>query len=212
MSARSKIMIAMAALLGIFSASGCNSSACIELDESKMPKEIIQKNQVTKGKSEIYLAGGCFWGTEMLLHLIKGVESVESGYANGMTSNPTYRQVCSDSGHAETVHVIYNPQVVSLQKILRVYFSSIDPTSINRQGNDKGIQYRTGIYYSDDNDLKLINPLIEELQRNYDKPLAVEVKPLINFYRAEEDHQEYLLKNPNGYQNALKSPLLQLWG
>lgn len=193
------LMLMTAALFGLFSNAGCTTSANIELDPSKMPKEIVQKNHLTDGQAEIYLAGGCFWGTEELLRQINGVVSVESGYANGMTSNPSYQEVCSNSGHAETVHVIYDPNVVSLKKILNVYFSSINPVSVNKQGNDKGIQYRTGIYYSNAQDAEIINSELEKLQTNYDKPLAIETGKIINFYRAEEEHQEYLIKNPNGY-------------
>ena len=195
---RSKILMMLTALLGMFSMSGCASSEVV-LDPEKMPKEILQKNHVTADQAEIYLAGGCFWGTEQLLRLINGVESVESGYANGMTSKPAYGDVCSNSGHAETVHVIYNPNVTNLKKILNIYFTSINPTSVNKQGNDKGIQYRTGIYYSNDMDLQIINAELENLQKKYDKPIAIEVGRIINFYRAEEDHQEYLIKNPKGY-------------
>ena len=199
MTIKNKVFTLLTALLGMFTISGCSSSTAIELDPSKMPKEILQKNQVVDNQSEIYLAGGCFWGTEQLLRLIKGVISVESGYANGMTSNPTYHEVCSNSGHAETVHVIYDPNVVNLNKILNVYFTSINPTSVNKQGNDKGIQYRTGIYYSNAQDTDIINKALETLQKHYKEPLAIEIGEIINFYRAEEEHQEYLIKNPNGY-------------
>ena len=195
------VMAIMTTIIGLCTTSGCTPSteSEVNLDKNAMPKEIVQKNQLADGQAEIYLAGGCFWGTEALLRLINGVESVESGYANGMTSNPTYREVCSGSGHAETVHVIYNSNVVSLSKILDVYFTSINPISKNRQGNDKGIQYRTGIYYSNAQDADIINKSLENLQKHYDKPLAIETGEILNFYRAEEEHQEYLIKNPNGY-------------
>lgn len=173
--------------------------------QGTMPTEIVQKNSAAKGHAEIYLAGGCFWGTEMYLRLLQGVVSVESGYANGNTAHPTYHEVCGGSGHAETVHVVYDPDCLSPQKLLDVYFTSIDPTSHNQQGNDRGLQYRTGIYYTNQpedvaaRDRCAIETSLQKLQENYDVPLAIEFGPIVNFYRAEEEHQEYLLKNPNGY-------------
>lgn len=151
-------------------------------------------------QSEIYLAGGCFWGTEHFLKQIRGVESTEAGYANGNTKNPTYEEVChNNTGFAETVKVVYNPQEVSLGLLLDLYFKTIDPTSINRQGNDKGSQYRTGIYYTDPTDLPVIRNSISALEKNYTKPIVVEVEPLKNFYKAEGYHQDYLDKHPGGY-------------
>ena len=164
-----------------------------------LPEEIIQQNQKADGEAEIYLAGGCFWGTEFLMRNVPGVTSVEVGYANGPTSNPTYREVCNDSGHAESAHVIYNPDTITLQRLLNIYYKSIDPTLVNQQGKDKGIQYRTGIYFSNPADEKIIKESLQDLQNNFFKTIAVECAPIKNFYRAEEEHQEYLIKNPNGY-------------
>jgi methionine-S-sulfoxide reductase len=150
--------------------------------------------------SEIYLAGGCFWGTEKYLSLINGVENTQVGYANGKTINPTYQQVCHDNtGHAETVKVVYDPEAISLERLLELFYETIDPTSVNRQGGDIGTQYRTGIYYIDERDLPVIGKSIRMLQKKYDKPVAIEVKPLMNYSPAEEYHQRYLDKNPNGY-------------
>ncbi len=149
---------------------------------------------------EIYLAGGCFWGTEHYFKQVEGVVKTEVGYANGITENPSYEQVCTDTTQfAETVHVCYRPEVVSLQFLLRLYFKAIDPVSVNQQGHDKGTQYRTGIYYTNEADLHVINQVYEEVQKDYPQPLAVEKKPLKNFYTAEEYHQDYLDKNPDGY-------------
>lgn len=149
---------------------------------------------------EIYLAGGCFWGTEKYLCQVTGIVATDVGYANGNTENPTYKDVCTkDAGHAETVRVLYNPLEISLEFILELYYEVINPTSINRQGNDIGSQYRTGIYYVDVYDEKIILKSIRELQKKYDKPIAIEVLPLKNYYLAEEYHQKYLDKNPNGY-------------
>lgn len=149
--------------------------------------------------SEIYLAGGCFWGMEKYLSLIEGVESTQVGYANGNKLFPTYEEVCNNSGHAETVKVVYNPEEITLKELLNLYFEAIDPTSLNKQGGDTGIQYRTGIYYIDENDLPVIKQAIDELQKKYDKPVVIEVEPLRNYSPAEEYHQKYLEKNPGGY-------------
>jgi peptide-methionine (S)-S-oxide reductase len=149
---------------------------------------------------EIYLAGGCFWGTEKYLSGIKGIIKTDVGYANGNTENPSYEEVChNNTGHAETVRVVYDPEEISISFILTLYYDVINPTSVNKQGADTGTQYRTGIYYIDDKDVKVIKNSIVELQTKYDKPIAIEVLPLKNYYLAEEYHQKYLDKNPNGY-------------
>ncbi|MDF2677228.1 MAG: peptide methionine sulfoxide reductase [Bacillota bacterium] len=149
---------------------------------------------------EIYLAGGCFWGTEKYLELINGVVKTEVGYANGTTENPSYEDVCrKNTGHAETVKVIYNPEEIALDDLLKLFYKIIDPVSLNRQGNDLGTQYRTGIYYVDEVDNDIIKESLNELQNDYVEPLAVEVMELQNYYVAEEYHQKYLDKNPDGY-------------
>ena len=147
----------------------------------------------------IYLAGGCFWGCQKYFDLIPGVLQTEVGYANGPTANPSYEEVKHHAGHAETVRVVYDPQALPLGQLLDAYFRVIDPVSVNKQGEDEGIQYRTGIYYIDEADLAVIQPKLRALAEQYDAPLAVELKPLENFYSAEEYHQKYLEKNPGGY-------------
>lgn len=150
--------------------------------------------------SEIYLAGGCFWGMEKYIASIQGVQATQVGYANGKTENPTYEEVCHENtGHAETVHVVYDAEIVSLEFLLELYYSAIDPVSVNRQGADCGLQYRTGIYYVDEKDLPVINRSIAQLQKRYSQPIAIEVKPLVRFSPAEEYHQKYLDKHPGGY-------------
>lgn len=150
--------------------------------------------------AEIYLAGGCFWGLEEYLSGVRGVIGTEVGYANGKTQSPTYEEVCTgNTGHAETVRVEYDRAVLPLDFLLHLYFEAIDPTSVNRQGGDRGTQYRTGIYYTDEADFPVIKDAIDRLQKELNKPVAVEVKPLENFSRAEEYHQDYLKKNPGGY-------------
>lgn len=149
---------------------------------------------------DIYLAAGCFWGAEKYLKLIEGVTFTEVGFANGNTENPTYKEVYTDqTGYAETVHLRYNPSIVSLRFLLEMYFKAIDPTSLNKQGEDEGTRYRTGIYYSDSTDRTVIDEVVAEEAKKYGLPLCVEVEPLRNFYPADEYHQDYLDKNPSGY-------------
>lgn len=148
----------------------------------------------------IYLAGGCFWGVEKYMASVRGVIDAESGYANGITESPTYREVVTGrTGHAETVRVEYDPAIAPLPFLLELFYEAIDPTSLNRQGNDRGTQYRTGIYYTDPADLPLIEASLDALQERYDKPVVVEVAQLTDYTPAEEYHQDYLDKNPGGY-------------
>ena len=144
---------------------------------------------------DIYLAGGCFWGTEHYFKQIEGVVDTEVGFANGHTQNPTYKEVYTDTtGFAETVHVRYNPSVVGLEFLLRMFFKAIDPTSLNKQGHDEGTRYRTGVYYTDPEDLSIIETVFAEEQKKWQQPLAVEKLPLENYYSAEEYKHEYLDK------------------
>lgn len=149
---------------------------------------------------EIYLAGGCFWGTEHYFKQIRGVISTEAGYANGNTSNPTYEEVYTDTtGFAECVKICYDSDIVELRLLLEMFFRSIDPTSLNRQGNDVGTRYRTGIYYTSTDGLATIEEVYNDIQRIIGEELMVELEPLRSFYPAEEYHQDYLDKNPAGY-------------
>lgn len=147
----------------------------------------------------IYLAGGCFWGTQKFFDQFDGVVRTEVGYANGPDAAPTYEDVCRSSGHAETVMIEYDEDRIGLKDLLGYYFMVIDPVSVNRQGNDTGIQYRTGIYYTDPAMLPDIKAVCEDVERKIGRPVAVEVEPLENFFSAEEYHQKYLDKNPGGY-------------
>ncbi|MDR1243065.1 MAG: peptide-methionine (S)-S-oxide reductase MsrA [Deltaproteobacteria bacterium] len=159
---------------------------------------------------EIYLAGGCFWGVEKYFSLVNGVVETAVGYANGRTANPTYAEVCAGrAGHAETVMVRYDPQVISLTALLELYFEVIDPLAVNRQGADVGRQYRTGIYFTDGREKQIISRALDALQRGLDAPVAVEAVPLDNFYLAEELHQQYLNKNPGGYCHIRKEKFQQ---
>lgn len=149
---------------------------------------------------DIYFAGGCFWGVEEYFSRIPGVVDARSGYANGHTPNPTYQDVCTDAtGYAETVRVTYDPKTVALQTLTEHFFKIIDPLSVNRQGNDVGTQYRTGVYYVSPDDEPVLEDVFAHEEARYRKPLATELQPLKNYYLAEEYHQDYLRKNPNGY-------------
>ncbi|GAB1477244.1 peptide-methionine (R)-S-oxide reductase MsrB [Bacillota bacterium] len=137
---------------------------------------------------------------EQYLKSLPGVTATQAGYANGSTENPSYEDVCyRDTGHAEAVYVEYNPEKITLPHILHMFFDIIDPTSINRQGNDAGTQYRSAVYYVDQEDEPLIRSAIAALQKKYDRPLAIQTGPLENYYAAEDYHQDYLIKNPGGY-------------
>lgn len=161
---------------------------------------LSKKIDMNDNIKEIYLAGGCFWGTEHYLKMINGVVFTEVGYANSLVENPSYEMVCKgNTMAAETVYIKYDTSLISLETLLNVYFVSIDPTSVNKQGHDVGVQYRTGIYYTDENDLVVINKVIFEQQKKCSEEIVVEVMPLENFYPAEDYHQDYLTKNPNGY-------------
>lgn len=168
------------------------------------------KNHKKKIK-EIYLAGGCFWGLEEYFSRIDGVEDVTAGYANGTTKSTSYELVKSTK-HAEAIHVKYDADKISLRKLLLHYFRVIDPLSVNKQGNDVGEQYRTGIYYKNKEDRDVIEQIIKEKERELKKKTAVEVAPLKNYILAEENHQDYLKKHPNGYchidVNRAKDPVI----
>lgn len=148
--------------------------------------------------NEIYLAGGCFWGMEAYMERIYGVKNVTSGYANGKTNTTSYK-IIGATDHAETVHITYDKNKISLSKLLKYYFRVIDPTSVNKQGNDRGRQYRTGIYYEDEQDKTIILKEISDQQIKYKDKIQVEVEPLKHYILAEEYHQDYLKKNPKGY-------------
>ena len=145
----------------------------------------------------IYIAGGCFWGVEMYYKKLKGILDTEVGYANGDKENPTYEEVKHHlASHAETLKLKYDDSIISLEKILEHFLRFVDPYSIDKQGEDMGHQYRSGIYYTDEKEKDIIKKYFNNvLEPNY----KIEVLPLLNFYNAEEYHQDYLDKNPNGY-------------
>ncbi len=148
----------------------------------------------------IYLAGGCFWGVEAYYKKLKGVTDTQVGYANGNYPNPTYQEVCDEKAtHAEAVKVVFNEKQITLEKLLEHLFRIIDPTSVNKQGHDEGIQYRTGVYFENKEDETVAKKYVQLRQKDYRKPIALEIQPLRGFYDAETYHQDYLDKNPNGY-------------
>lgn len=176
-------------------------------DTAQIKKAAVSQGQKAKKKAEpskdadlhdIYLAGGCFWGVEEYFSRVAGVTDAVSGYANGRGETTKY-ELIGQTGHAETVHVTYDANQISLKEILLHYFRIINPISKNKQGNDVGSQYRTGVYYTDEKDLEVINQVFDQVAKNYDQPLAVEKEALKNFIVAEDYHQDYLKKNPNGY-------------
>ena len=157
-------------------------------------------NTNTNKLKDIYFAGGCFWGVEEYFSRIPGVNDVSSGYANGNTENPSYEDlIYRNTGHAETVHVKYDPKTVSLKTLTEHFFEIIDPLSLNRQGFDIGTQYRTGVYYTDKADIETIQAVFDVEQLKYKQKIVVELLPLEHYYLAEEYHQDYLKKNPNRY-------------
>lgn len=151
-----------------------------------------------KGKKDIYLAGGCFWGVEAYYQRVTGIIETEVGYANGLSDDTDYRRL-SETDHVETVHLVYDSAKIHLAEILDRFYRIIDPLAVNRQGNDIGRQYRTGIYYQDDADLPLIERSLGVLNMQLDQPHRIEVAPLYHFIKAEAVHQDYLTKNPRGY-------------
>lgn len=200
------LIIIVVLLIGYLVFTGMNNDSKLESESlegeeinQEMRKEVeVMPNYKNSKFKEIYLAGGCFWGVEAYFDKILGVEYTEVGYANGKTEDTSYQEIDS-TGHAETVRVVYDPEVVELEEILEYYFKIIDPTILNRQGNDIGTQYRTGIFYKNEDDEQVISNFIESIKSEYDSEIVTEVEPLENFVIGEEYHQDYLEKNPNGY-------------
>lgn len=175
------------------------TASCAGITDKHL-KTMDNGNNTTDNVETIYFAGGCFWGTEHFFKQIDGVVGTEVGYANSIVPDPTYKEVCSGrTMAAEGVKVEYDSSRVSLPALIQLYFMTIDPTSVNRQGNDRGTQYRTGIYYTNDRQQQTALAEIAKEAQLHRLPIAVEVKKLQNFYPAEEYHQDYLDKNPGGY-------------
>ena len=168
----------------------------------KSTPSATQKSDIMYSDKEevIYFAGGCFWGTEHFFKQVRGVKSTDVGYANGITQNPSYKEVTTGkTGFAETVKVVYDPENVDLDLLISLFFETIDPTSLNKQGNDVGTQYRSGIYYVNEAQKAVIDLKINEISKKYAQKVVVEAVPLENYYAAEDYHQDYLDANPGGY-------------
>ncbi len=156
----------------------------------------------------IVLGGGCFWCTEATFEIMKGIVKTTVGYAGGRTNNPSWEQVCTgETGHAEVAMIEYDPKVISLEKLLEVFFSMHDPTSLNKQGADVGTEYRSIILYISEKQRESVEKYIKKIQEDYSKPIVTEVKKLDRFYNAEEYHQKYFNKNPyQGYCSFVIKP------
>jgi len=175
-------------------------------------KDGSEKPEITQDIA--YFAGGCFWCTEAVFETKDGVINVVSGYQNGTLKNPNYKQVSSGkSGHAESVQITFNPKVVSYESLLRYFFKSHDPTTLNRQGADVGTQYRSGIYYTNDEQKQIAESVIKDLteKKVFPKPITTEILKAETFYSAEDYHQDYYRNNPySGYSRYITSKLKKL--
>lgn len=187
-------LILGALLFGLF---WMNRGEIMQNEMENKAMKILPKFENSRYK-EIYLAGGCFWGTQAYLDQIVGVLYTNVGYANGDSDKTDYYSIAS-TGHAETVYIAYDPGIITLKELLNYYYGTIDPTMLNQQGNDRGTQYRTGIYYIDKEDLAIIQEVKQDQQKKHKTPLVVEVEELKNYVLAEDNHQDYLDKNPGGY-------------
>ena len=188
-------LLAVSVLLAL-SVSGCASEPTGTSSPAGTTAQVTQPDSAGKDVKTIYVAGGCFWGVEKYIGLVNGVVDTEAGYANGANDSATYGD---GSGYAEAVKVDYDPEVAPLPFLLDLLYDAIEPTSVNRRGNDVGTEYRTGIYYTDPADEAVIEQSLAQLQKKYPQPIAVESAPLTNYTPAEEYHQDYLKKDPGGY-------------
>lgn len=158
--------------------------------------------------NDLYLAGGCFWGVEEYFRRIEGIEETSVGYINSIVESPSYEVVCSSTTKAaEGVHLVYNDSIITLQEILDRFYSIIDPYLLNRQGGDIGTQYRTGLYYRDEQEKEVFERDQRERQSETSRKIVVEIEPLENYYLAEPYHQQYLVKNPGGYCHIKLPPI-----
>lgn len=194
------ILIVSALIFGIGVFATSTMACSQDQPKNKTVEKLSKTNSEGKNIKEIYFAGGCFWGTEHLFQQVRGVTATEVGYANGKIKNPTYEQVISHTtGFTETVKVQYDSDLVDLKLLIDLYFKSIDPTTLNRQGNDVGDNYRSGIYFTNKDTGEIVKSEVARLAKNYKKRVVVETINLKNFYKAENYHQDYLDKNPGGY-------------
>ncbi|MGM0396435.1 MAG: peptide-methionine (R)-S-oxide reductase MsrB [Bacillota bacterium] len=192
------IVILLITITALILASCAPATLPREEPEEENKSVILLPDYSNSRYKEIYLAGGCFWGVEAYFERIMGVEYTNVGYANGESDETDYYSI-EDTGHAETIYLVYDPEKISLETLLTYFYGIIEPTSVNKQGNDVGTQYRSGIYYVDEEDLEIISMVTEREQEKYSEPIATEIQELRNYVLGEEYHQDYLYKNPNGY-------------
>ncbi|WP_425397659.1 peptide-methionine (S)-S-oxide reductase MsrA [Aeoliella sp.] len=196
-------------LLLLATAGGCSAQLAIG-EEKPTAKPITKADKPREKMAQATFGGGCFWCTEAVFLALEGVEKVTSGYSGGQVENPTYREVCmGTTGHAEVIHIEYDPEKVTFQELLEVHLKTHDPTTLNRQGNDIGTQYRSAVFYHTDEQKKLAETAIDELNKAgaYENPIVTEVTEFEKFWPAEDYHQNYLAENPNqGYCRLVVQP------
>ncbi len=187
----------------------CKEVKSINLESEKSEMDSVQNSNLEKAT----FGSGCFWCTEAIYERVEGVHSVVSGYAGGSVKNPAYKEVCDGTtGHAEVIQIGYDPKVVSYDELLEIFFKTHDPTTLNRQGADVGTQYRSVIFYNDDEQKKKAEYYKTELDKSgaWDNPIVTEISPLTNFYPAEDYHQDYYENNPNqGYCSFVIGPKVE---
>jgi len=193
---RSTVGLLAVSILLALPLAGCAAEPTDTGSPANITEQVTPPDYAGKDVKTIYVAGGCFWGLEKYIGLVNGVVDTEVGYANGANASAAYGD---GSGYAEAVKVVYDPTVAPLPFLLDLFYDAIEPTSVNRQGNDVGTEYRTGIYYTDPADEPVIKQSLAQLQKKYTQPIAVESSPLTNYTRAEDYHQDYLKKDPGGY-------------
>ena len=203
----------MKIILSLLSFLSINSCFTETKNSKEIQKNISLNNQTSKEFKKAYFASGCFWCVESIYESVLGVEEVYSGYAGGETENPSYEKILSGkTGNAEAVEVIYNPKIISFENLVQIFFGTHDPTTLNRQGPDKGSQYRSIAFYQNENEKKIIESYIDYLIRNksFKNKIVTEVKALKKFFRAEEYHQDFENKNPyNPYIINVSIPRLK---
>lgn len=170
-------------------------------------------SEVKSNLEKATFGNGCFWCTEAVFLELKGVQKVESGYSGGQVKNPTYREVCTgETGHAEVIQITYDPKVISYEELLEVFWNTHDPTTLNKQGADEGTQYRSAVFYHNEEQKKIATEYKKQLEASkvYRSPIVTEISPLINFYKAEDYHQNYYSLNPNqGYCQYVIRPKVE---
>lgn len=203
-------LLLLVAAMSVMTFGGCENKSTNTQSENKSETGVIQKMD---NLQKATFGSGCFWCTEAIFENLNGVYSVVSGYAGGQVLNPTYEEVCSGTtGHAEVTQITYNPSEISYDELLEVFWKTHDPTTLNKQGNDVGPQYRSAIFYHNEEQKQLAEKYKEELNKSgaWDKPIVTEISPLTNYFPAEDYHQDYYINNSNqGYCAFVIAPKLE---